>query len=55
MTEWRTTVWGIFAIIVAVLQLGIEYLSGQTINYTAAIAQIGAGIGLIKAADAKKN
>lgn len=46
-----TTVIGILTIVAAVAEAGIAMLGGHQPNWGAVAAQIGAGIGLIKAAD----
>jgi hypothetical protein len=57
MKDRNTTLLGIFTILAAVSSAGIAMFDGDAatnIDFGSAIAAITAGIGLIKAADAKK-
>ena len=53
MKNWRTTLLGILSIVAAVANAGVGWLNGQPIDFTALVAAILAGWGLIAAADAK--
>lgn len=50
----RTTALGILTIVATVSNIGIQILKGSPPDFAAAFAAVTAGIGLIKAADAKK-
>lgn len=49
----KTTALGILTIVAAVLNATIALLNGQAVDFGATVAAITAGIGLVKAADAK--
>lgn len=49
----KTTALGIITIVVAVGNALLQILSGDAIDFAATAASITAGIGLLKAADAK--
>jgi len=49
----KTTILGILTILVAVGNAAIQILNGDAIDYAATAASVTAGIGLLKAADAK--
>ena len=49
----KTTILGILTIIVSVGNALIQILNGDSIDFAATAASITAGIGLLKAADAK--
>jgi hypothetical protein len=52
--NWKTTVTGVLSIVVAVAGAGVEFLkTGKVPDLGILIAAIVAGVGLIKAADAK--
>ena len=52
--NWKTTATGVLSIVVAVAGAGVEFLkTGKMPELGTLIAAIIAGIGLIKAADAK--
>jgi hypothetical protein len=46
-----TTVIGILTIVAALAEAGVALLSGHQPNWAVVAAQVGAGLGLIKAAD----
>jgi hypothetical protein len=54
MTNWKTTVSGVLAIVVAAGNAAINMLNGQSVDYASVIAAIMAGIGLITAKDSNK-
>jgi hypothetical protein len=49
----KTTVLGILTIVATVSNLAIQFISGEAPDFAAAFAAVVAGVGLIKAADAK--
>jgi hypothetical protein len=49
----KTTALGILTIVATASNVGIQLLSGDSPDFPAAFASIIAGVGLIKAADAK--
>lgn len=49
----KTTVLGILTIVATVSNVGIQIISGESPDFAAAFAAVIAGVGLIKAADAK--
>jgi len=51
MQSWKTTVSGVIAIVVAVLGAAQNLITGHPVDYTAVIAAVMAGIGLIMAKD----
>lgn len=52
--NWKTTATGVLSIVVAVAGAGVEFLkTGKVPDLGILIAAIVAGVGLIKAADAK--
>lgn len=53
MKDWKTTICGILAIVVAVANAGLEYLHGQPVNVPVLFAAVTTGFGLIKASDSK--
>lgn len=53
MKDWKTTLCGGLTILVSVAGAALQYLHGQPVNTAAALAGIGTGVGLIKAADSK--
>ena len=50
----KTTALGILTIVATVSNVGIQVLKGTPPDFAAAFAAVVAGVGLIKAADAKK-
>ena len=50
----KTTVLGILTIVTTVSNVGIQVIKGTPPDFAAAFAAVVAGVGLIKAADAKK-
>ena len=55
MSNWKTTVAGIGAILTAVGTVAVALAHGTPVDWSTAIAAIMAGIGLIAARDAGKN
>lgn len=55
MSNWKTTVAGIGAILTAVGTVAVALAHGTPVDWSTAIAAIMAGIGLIAAKDAKGN
>ena len=53
ITTMKTTVLGILTILATVSNLAIQFISGEAPDFAAAFAAVVAGVGLIKAADAK--
>ena len=51
--NWKTTALGVLSIIAALSNAGVSYLHGGSVDFTALIAALLAGWGLIHAADAK--
>lgn len=51
MKSWKTTVSGIGAILVAVVNAVIGIVNGSPVDWTATVAAIMSGIGLIAARD----
>lgn len=54
MGSWKTTTLGVLSILAAVVHAGQGWLSGTPVDFTALIAAVMAGWGLIHAADASK-
>ena len=53
MKDWKTTLAGIATILGALCGAGLNLYHGQPVNVPVLVATIGAGVGLIKAADSK--
>jgi hypothetical protein len=51
-TSWKTTTLGILTILAGLINAGIEYCSGKTMDYATIASTIAAGWGLIHASDA---
>lgn len=52
MKSWKTTLFGVLSILTAVSSAGVTLLQGQTPDFTAILAALVAGVGLIFAKDA---
>lgn len=52
MNHNKTTVLGALTILMAVVNVAMAFLQGHAIDFPSTIAQVTAGVGLIKAADA---
>lgn len=52
--NWKTTTLGVLTIVGAIAHAGVQYFSGQQIDFTVLMAGIAAGWGLFHAADASK-
>ena len=53
MKSWKTTVTGVCAIVVAVAGAVSALVAGHPVDWTAVIAAVSAGIGLVAARDNK--
>ena len=54
MKNWKTTATGVIAIIIALLGATSALLTGHTPDWSAVIAAVVAGVGLVHAQDATK-
>lgn len=55
MHNWKTTIAGVLAVVAAIAGAGASWAKGIPVDWTSVGAAIMAGVGLVTAADAKKD